>query len=170
MRLWYLSHMRAGKAQTSLRIRGKRPRLNCPYTMEVHAVAVTSRNSLYLPHVCSSMYPNFVTCEDQLAHSKVLSAPLFLEQNIKHFVGQVLGPNCLLKLVCHSLFGGGGVPPRSHPGSGTANIISSRQRDRACLRSKKPTIRPRVVVVLRLGYHTMALTHESGLSTQNIIA
>ena len=56
----------------------------------------TSRNSLYLPHVCRSMYPDFVTCEDQPAHRTVLSAPLFLEQNMKHFVGQVLSPNCLL--------------------------------------------------------------------------
>ena len=56
----------------------------------------TSLNSLYLPHVCRSMYPDFVTCEDQPVHRSVLSAPLFLEQNIKHFVGQVLGPNCLL--------------------------------------------------------------------------
>ena len=86
----------------------------------------TSRNSLYLPHVCRSIYPDFVTCEDQPAHRTVLSAPLFLEQNIKHFV-----PKLSTKLVCHSLFGGGGVPPRSHPGSGTANSnsISSRQRD-----------------------------------------
>ena len=89
----------------------------------------TSRNSLLLPQVC--MYPDFVTCEDQPARRTVLSAPLFLEQNIKHFVGQVLGPKLSAKLVCHSLFGGrGGVPPRSHPGSGTANSISSRQRDR----------------------------------------
>ena len=43
-----------------------------------------------------SMYPDFVTCEDQPAHRTVLSAPLFLEKNMKHFVGQVLGPNCLL--------------------------------------------------------------------------
>ena len=71
-------------------------------------MAVTSRNSLYLPHVSRSMYPDFVTCDDQPAHRAVLSAPMFLEQNIKHFVGQVLGPNCLLKLVFHSLFGGGG--------------------------------------------------------------
>ena len=41
-------------------------------------------------------YPDFVTCEDQPVHRTVLSAPLFLEQNVKHFVGQVLGPNCLL--------------------------------------------------------------------------
>ena len=58
--------------------------------------ALTSRNSLYLPHVCRCMYPDFVTCEDQPAHRTVLSAPLFLEQNIKHFVGPDLGPNCLL--------------------------------------------------------------------------
>ena len=57
---------------------------------------VTSRNSLYLPHVCRSMYPDFVTCEAQPAHHTILSAPLFLKQNIKHFVGQCLGPNCLL--------------------------------------------------------------------------
>ena len=36
----------------------------------------------------------FVTCEDQPAHRTVSSA--FLKQNIKPFVGQVLGPNCLL--------------------------------------------------------------------------
>ena len=88
MRLWYLSHMRAAKAQTSLRIRRKRQRLNCPYTMKVHAMAVTSPNSLYLPYVCRSMYPDFDTCEDQLAHRTFLSAPLFLEQNIKHLSGK----------------------------------------------------------------------------------
>ena len=58
--------------------------------------ARASWNSLYFPHVCRSMYPDFVTCEDQPAHRTVLSAPLFLGQNMKHFVGQVLGPNCLL--------------------------------------------------------------------------
>ena len=56
------------------------------------------------------------------AHRTVLSAPLFLEQNIKHFVGPDLGPNCLLK-IGFRLFGGGGA------GSGTANSISRRQRD-----------------------------------------
>ena len=40
--------------------------------------------------------PTFFTCEYQPVHRSVLSAPLFLEQNVKHFVGQVLGPNCLL--------------------------------------------------------------------------
>ena len=54
-----------------------------------------SRNSLYLPHICRSMYPNFVTCEDQPVH-RTASAPSFLEQNVKHFVGQVLGPSCML--------------------------------------------------------------------------
>ena len=38
----------------------------------------------------------FVTCEDQPAHRTILLAPLFLEQNIKDFVGPDLGPNCLL--------------------------------------------------------------------------
>ena len=45
------------------------------------------------------------------AHRTVLSAPLFLEQNIKHFVGPDLGPNCLLKIgLSQPLFflGGGG--------------------------------------------------------------
>ena len=55
-------------------------------------------------HVCTCMYPDFVTCEDQPAYRAVLSAPLFLEQNIKHFVGPDLGPNCLLnKFVTSSL-------------------------------------------------------------------
>ena len=89
-----------------------------------------SRNSLYLPHVCRSMYPDFVTCKDQPAHRTVLSAPLFLEQNIKHFCQASSWPKLFAKLVCHSLFGEGGGAPRSHPGSGTANSISSRQRDR----------------------------------------
>ena len=100
------------------------------------------------------VYPDFVTCEDQSAHRTALSAPLFLEQNIKHFVGPDLGwAQLSAKLVCHSLFvcGGGGGP-----GPGTAYSISRRQRDRVMvhghvLRSKKPTIRPRVDVVLRLG-------------------
>ena len=74
------------------------------------------------------MYPNFVTCEDQPAHRTVLSAPLFLEQSMKHFVGASSGPKLSAKLVCHSQEEGGGAP-RSHPGSGTANSISSRQRD-----------------------------------------
>ena len=55
------------------------------------------------------MYPDFVTCEDQPANRTVLSEPLVLEQNIKHFVGPDLGPNCLLnKFVTASLGGGGG--------------------------------------------------------------
>ena len=51
---------------------------------------VTSRSFIY------HMYPALVACEDQPAHRTVLSAPLFLEQNIKHFVGPDLGPKCLL--------------------------------------------------------------------------
>ena len=85
----------------------------------------TSRNSLYLPHVCRCMYPDFVTCEDQPAHHTVLSAPSFLEQNIKHFVGPDLGPNCLVNKFVTASLGGGG-----RAGSGTANSISRRQRDR----------------------------------------
>ena len=55
------------------------------------------------------MYPDFVTCEDQPAHLTVLSAHLFLEQNIKHFVGPDLGPNCLLQIsLSQPLWGGGG--------------------------------------------------------------
>ena len=56
------------------------------------------------------MCPNFVTCEDQPAHRTVSSAPLFLELNIKHFVGPDPGPNCLLKIsfVTASWGGGGG--------------------------------------------------------------
>ena len=62
-------------------------------------------------------------CTPTLLHAKislhtahaVLSAPLFLEQNIKHFVGPDLGPNCPLK----NLGGGGGA------GSSTANSISA---------------------------------------------
>ena len=109
MRLWYLSHMQAAKAQTSLRIRAKIASaltvhmhnegacLGCEFKISKAIEMIrTSRNSLYLPHVCRSVYPDFVTCKDQPAHRKVLSAPLFLEQNVKHFVGQVLGQNCLL--------------------------------------------------------------------------
>ena len=85
--------MRAAKAQTSLITSAHK------HIEEMHAVAVnliemmgTSRNSFCLPHVCRCIYPDFVTCEDQSAHRTVLSAPLFLEQNIKHFVGPDLGP------------------------------------------------------------------------------
>ena len=96
------------------------------------------------------MYPDFATCEDQSAHRTVLSAPLFLEQNIKHFVGPDLGST-----VCYNVNWFVTASWGEEAGSGTANSISSRQRDRVMvhghgLRSKKPTIRPRVVV-LRLG-------------------
>ena len=96
---------------------------------------------MYVPRLC---YMHRSVCAP---HS--LISTLILEQNIKHFVGPDLGPTvCQLsaKLVCHILFGGGG--------GGGDRVMS--QRDRVMvhghgLRSKKPTIRPRVVVVLRLG-------------------
>ena len=82
------------------------------------------------------MYPDFVKCEDQPAHRTVLSAPLILEQNMKHFVGQVLGPNCLLnKFVTASLGRGGGGGGLLGPTLGQALL----------------KVRPCVVVVLRLG-------------------
>ena len=72
------------------------------------------------------MYSDFVTCKDQPAHRTVLSATLFLEQNIKRltFCRARYGPKLSAKLVCHSLFGGGWGA-----GSDTANSISRRQRD-----------------------------------------
>ena len=116
MRLWYLSHI--------LILGNIAPLSGCEFKNSKALEIATSRNLLYLPHVFRCMYPDFVTCEDQYSHRTVLSAPLFLEQNIKHFVG----PDLSAKLVCHSLFGEG-MPPRLHPGSGTANSISCRQRD-----------------------------------------
>ena len=101
-------------------------------TVKRFEMIATSRNSLYLPHACRCMYPDFVTCEDQPAHRTVLSAPLFLEQSFNILSGQIWA-KLSAKLVCHSLFGRGGgarVPPRPHPGSSTANNISRRQRDR----------------------------------------
>ena len=76
------------------------------------------------------MYPDFVTCEDQPAYRTVLSAPLFLEQNIKHFVGPDLGPNCLLNYFVTASLGGGGGGGGEGYASGTAYSISRRQRDR----------------------------------------
>ena len=75
----------------------KAPLSDCEFkNSKALEMVATSRDSLYLPHVCRCMYPDFVTCLDQPAHRTVLSAPLFLVQNIKHFVGPGLGPNCLL--------------------------------------------------------------------------
>ena len=57
------------------------------------------KNSKALPLGIRFIYHtsvDFVTCEDQPEHRSVSTAPLFLEQNIKHFVGPDLGPNCLL--------------------------------------------------------------------------
>ena len=74
---------------------------DCEFKIEMIG---TSRNSLYLPEVCTPTLLHAMP-----AHRTVLSAPLYLEQNIKHVVGQVLGPNCLLnKFVTASLGGGGG--------------------------------------------------------------
>ena len=83
-----------------------------------------SRNSLYLPHVCRSVYPDFVTCEPHSLISTFVSGT-------KHetFCRASSGPKLSARFVCHSLLGGGGLPSRSHPVSGTANSISSRQRD-----------------------------------------
>ena len=55
------------------------------------------------------MYPTLLHEKISLhtAHA-VLSAPLFLEQNIKHFVGPDLGPNCPLKISLSQPLGGGG--------------------------------------------------------------
>ena len=86
----------------------------------------TSRNSLYLPHVCRSKYPDFVTCEDQPAHRTVLSAPLFLEKKHETFCWASSGPKLSAKLVCHSLFGeGGGGGGLLGPTLGPALLIVS---------------------------------------------
>ena len=99
------------------------------------------------------MYPDFVTCEDQPAHRTVLSAPLFLEQNIKHYVGPGLCQNCLLnKFVTASFFFGGG--------GGGGHVFEIKEADyqtTCCCCFKTRVARG-------------ALAHESGLSTQNIIA
>ena len=93
---WNKPAMRAAKAQTSLRIRGKSP-------------APDIQKSLYLPHVCRCMYPDFVTWEDQPAYrTRSLISTLFLEQNIKHFVGPDLGRNCPLNISLSQPLGGGG--------------------------------------------------------------
>ena len=66
--------------------------------------------------------------------------------------------------------GGGGCHPGLTLGPDQTQTKGHGNGSRTCLRSKKPTIRPRVVVVLRLGKHAVALAQENGLSTQNIIA
>ena len=96
--------MRAAKAQTSLRIRGKSA------TPDISEIALHTSVDVCTPTL---LHPKISL---HTAHA-VLSAPLFLEQNIKHFVWPDLGPNCPLKLVCHSLWGGAG--------SSTANSISA---------------------------------------------
>ena len=67
----------------------------------------TTRLQIYVPRL---RYIRRSAC----AHRIVLSAPLFLEQNIKHFVGPDLGPNCLLKIGLTQPLGGvggGGLGP-----------------------------------------------------------
>ena len=74
-------------------------------------------------------------CTPTLLHEKislhtahaVLSAPLFLEQNIKHFVWPDLGPNCLLKISLSQPRGGGGGGGGGggYGGGGTAYSISA---------------------------------------------
>ena len=61
-----------------------------------------SRNSLYLPHVCRSVYPDFVTCEPHSLISTFVSGT-------KHetFCRASSGPKLSARLVCHSLLGGG---------------------------------------------------------------
>ena len=85
----------------------------------------TSRNSLYLPHVCRLCYMRRSACAPHSLISTFVS-------RTKHetFCRASSGPKLSAKLVCHNLFvGGGGGAPRSHPGCGSANSISSRQRD-----------------------------------------
>ena len=84
--------MRAAKAQTSLRIRGKSP------AHDISEIALFTTRTPTLVHAKISLHT---------AHA-VLSAPLFLEQNIKHFVGPDLGPNCPLKISLSQPLGGGG--------------------------------------------------------------
>ena len=82
----------------------------------------TSRNSLYYHTSVDVCTPTWLQCEDQPAHRTVLSAPLFLEQNIKHFVWPDLGPNCLLNLFVTASFGGLFLPG---PTLGPALLIIS---------------------------------------------
>ena len=110
------------------------------------------------------MYPDFVTCENEPAHPTVLSAPLFLE-----LCRARSGPKLSAKLVCHSLFGGVGA------GSGTANSISRRQRDRVMVHGhvfeiKEADYQTMYCCCFKTRVAAVALAHESGLSTQNIIA
>ena len=62
----------------------------CEFKISKAIEMIGTSGNLFIFHT------SVVTCEDQPVHRSGLSAPLFLEQNVKHFVGQVLGPNCLL--------------------------------------------------------------------------
>ena len=98
--------MRVAKAQTSLRIRGIASALSKSVKPDISEFALfTTRLQIYVPRL---RYMRRSAC----AHPTVLSAPLFLEQNIKHFVGPDLGPNCLLKIgLSQPLWGEGGLGP-----------------------------------------------------------
>ena len=116
----------------------------------------TTRLQIYVPRLC---YMRRSAC----AHRTVLSAPLFLEQNIKHFVGPDLGPNCLPQ----PLWGGGGY--------GTANSISRRQRDGVMVHGhvfeiKEADYQTTCCCCFKTRVARGGFEHESGLSTQNIIA
>ena len=87
----------------------------------------TSRNSLYLPHACRSILLCYMRRSACAPHS--LISTFVSRTKPETFCRASSGPKLSAKLVCDSLFGGGGVPPRSHPGPSTANSISSRQRD-----------------------------------------
>ena len=80
----------------------------------------TSRNSLYLPHVCRSIYLRRSAC----ALHRLIST--FVSRT-KHetFCPASSGPKLSAKLVCHSLFGGGGGWCLLGPTLGPALLIVS---------------------------------------------
>ena len=110
--------MRAAKAQTSLRIRALTAHINnesacsgCEFKIsKALEIIGTSRNSLYLPHVCRSMYP-FVVCYMRRSACALHSLISTFDSRTKHetFCRASSGPKLSAKLVCHSLFGEGVV-------------------------------------------------------------
>ena len=77
----------------------------------------TSRNSLYLPHVCRSMViPRLCYMRRSACAPHSLISTFVSRTKHETFCQASSGPKLSAKLVCHCLFeGGGGVPPRSHP-------------------------------------------------------